>query len=56
VLTFSAPDGPSFFGPVVSRVPRGREAVELWDATERLASFDGFAELKRALRETPQFP
>jgi hypothetical protein len=55
VLTFGAPDGPSFFGPVISRVPRGPEAVELWDATERLAGFPGFAELKRALREPPQF-
>jgi hypothetical protein len=55
VLTFGAPDGPSFFGPVISRVPRGPEAVELWDATERLAGFPGFAELKRAVREPPQF-
>jgi hypothetical protein len=56
VLTFAPPDGPSFFGPVISRVPRGAEAVELWDAVERLARFPGFAELKRALREPPQFP
>jgi 2-hydroxychromene-2-carboxylate isomerase len=55
VLTFGAPDGPSFFGPVISRVPRGEEAVELWEATERLARFPGFAELKRSLREPPQF-
>lgn len=56
VVTFGPPDGPSFFGPVISRVPRGAEAVELWDATERLARFPGFAELKRALREAPTFP
>jgi hypothetical protein len=55
VVTFGSPDGPSFFGPVISRVPRGPEAVELWDATERLARFPGFAELERALREPPQF-
>jgi 2-hydroxychromene-2-carboxylate isomerase len=55
VLTLGAPDGPSFFGPVISRIPRGEEAVELWEATERLARFPGFAELKRALREPPQF-
>jgi hypothetical protein len=54
VLTFAGPGGPSFFGPVISRIPRGTEAVELWDATEKLASFPGFAELKRAVRETPQ--
>ena len=56
VVTFGPPDGPSFFGPVISHVPRGAEAVELWDATERLARFPGFAELKRALREAPTFP
>jgi hypothetical protein len=56
VVTFAAPDGPSFFGPVISRVPKGQEAVELWDATERLARFPGFAELKRTVREQPQFP
>jgi hypothetical protein len=54
VVTFSAPDGPSFFGPVISRTPRGEEALDLWDATERLARFPGFAELKRAVREPPQ--
>jgi 2-hydroxychromene-2-carboxylate isomerase len=56
VLTFAPPDGPSFFGPVISRVPRGEEAVALWEATERLARFPGFAELKRSLRESPQLP
>jgi len=54
ILTFAPPDGPSFFGPVISRVPRGAEAVELWDSVERLARFPGFAELKRSVRERPQ--
>jgi 2-hydroxychromene-2-carboxylate isomerase len=54
VITFAPPDGPSFFGPVISRIPRGQEALELWDATERIARFPGFAELKRSLREPPQ--
>jgi 2-hydroxychromene-2-carboxylate isomerase len=54
VITFAPPDGPSFFGPVISRIPRGQEALELWDATERIARFPGFAELKRSLRESPQ--
>jgi 2-hydroxychromene-2-carboxylate isomerase len=44
----------SFFGPVISRVPRGAEALELWDAVWRLAAFPGLAELKRSLRERPQ--
>ena len=54
VLTFAPPDGPSFFGPVISRVPRGTEAVELWDAVETLAHHPSFAELKRSTRERPQ--
>ena len=44
----------SFFGPVISRVPRGAEALRLWDAMWELATFEGFAELKRTLRERPQ--
>lgn len=54
VITFAPPHGPSFFGPVISRIPRGQEALDLWDATERIARFPGFAELKRSLRESPQ--
>ena len=54
VITFDPPDGPSFFGPVISRVPKGAEAVELWQAVETLARHRWFAELKRSLREPPQ--
>jgi 2-hydroxychromene-2-carboxylate isomerase len=54
IITFGAPGGPSFFGPVISRVPRGREAVDLWDAVVAVAKVPGFAELKRSLRERPQ--
>lgn len=44
----------SFFGPVISRVPRGDEALRLWDAVWEVATFPGMAELKRSLREKPQ--
>lgn len=47
-------DGKSWFGPVISRVPRGEEAVRLWDAVWQVATFPGLAELKRSLREPPQ--
>ena len=47
-------NGLSFFGPVISRIPRGAEAVKLWDSVTTLAAFPGFAEMKRSLRETPQ--
>lgn len=55
IITFAPPDGPSFFGPVISRIPRGEEAISLWESIERLGLFPGFAELKRAVRETPTF-
>jgi hypothetical protein len=54
IITFGPPDGLSFFGPVISRVPSDDEAVELWDAVTTLARFPGFAELKRSMRERPQ--
>ena len=56
IITFGPPNGPSFFGPVIARLPRGQEAVDLWEAVERLAHFRGFAELKRSLRDTLQVP
>src|SRR5215475_9259388 len=54
IITFEPPDGVSFFGPVISRIPSDEEAVPLWNAVLMLATFPGFAELKRSLRETPQ--
>lgn len=54
IIHFEPPEGVAFFGPVISRVPRGAEAVRLWDHVIELARFPGFAELKRSLREKPQ--
>jgi len=54
IITFAPPDGVSFFGPVISRIPNDEEAVPLWNAVLTLAQFPGFAELKRSLREAPQ--
>jgi hypothetical protein len=54
ILQFAPPDGPAFFGPVISRLPGPDEAEELWDHVVALARFPGFAELKRSLRELPQ--
>jgi Arc/MetJ-type ribon-helix-helix transcriptional regulator len=57
VLTFSpgAPDEASIFGPVIARVPRGEEALRIWDAMELLTRTPGFAELKRSQRDAPAF-
>jgi hypothetical protein len=54
ILQFRPPDGVAFFGPVISRLPKPEEAGPLWDNVLGLASFPGFAELKRSLRERPQ--
>jgi len=48
-------NGTAFFGPVITRIPRGEEAGELWDAAVRLASFPYFFEIKRTRTEAPQF-
>jgi len=55
VLSFSPPDGPSFFGPVINRAPKGAEALELWDAVWTLGNNPHFSELKRSTRGRPDF-
>ncbi len=50
-----AVNGTAFFGPVITRIPRGEEAGSLWDASVTLASFPYFFELKRSRTEDPQF-
>jgi hypothetical protein len=54
IIHFQSPDGVGFFGPVISRLPSEAEAVPLCDNVLGLASFPGFAELKRRVREWPQ--
>ena len=53
IVVFDPPDGPAFFGPVISRIPSDEDAIRLWDCVLELAQFPGFAELKRSLRERP---
>jgi protein-disulfide isomerase-like protein with CxxC motif len=48
-------NGVAFFGPVISRIPRGEEAGKLWDASVTFASYPHFWELKRTRTESPQF-
>ena len=56
ILHVDPPDGVAFFGPVISRRPSERDAVELWDHVLALARYPGFSELKRGLRERLQLP
>lgn len=48
-------NGTAFFGPVITRIPRGEDAGQLWDATVTLAGFPYFFEIKRTRTESPQF-
>jgi 2-hydroxychromene-2-carboxylate isomerase len=45
----------SLFGPVISTIPRGAAALELWDAVQTLARTKGFAEIKRSMRDPISF-
>jgi protein-disulfide isomerase-like protein with CxxC motif len=47
--------GASFFGPVVSPIPRGEDAGRLWDGVLLVAGTDGFFELKRSRTREPIF-
>ena len=57
ILTFrpGQADENSFFGPVIAQIPRGDQALRLWDAVEVIATTSGMAELKRSLRSKPIF-
>ena len=41
-------EGHAFFGPVISKAPRGEDAGRMWDAFVTLSAYDHFYELKRS--------
>lgn len=48
VIAVTGADGEriAIFGPVISRIPRGEQAAQLWDGTLLVAGVPGFHELK----------
>lgn len=48
-------NGTAFFGPVMTRIPRGEEAGKIFDAAVTLAGYPYFYEIKRSRTTRPQF-
>ena len=45
----------AFFGPVITPMPVGEEALRLWDGALLVASVPGFYEIKRSRTQGPSF-
>lgn len=48
-------DRVALFGPVITRVPKGDQALQMWDSFVGMAQIPGFWEVKRTRTERPEF-
>ncbi len=57
IIAFTADDGVKrgIFGPVMTQVPTGEQALRVWDSMHHFTTMDGFWELKRTRTERPEF-
>ncbi len=57
IIGFADTDGEqtAIFGPVITRIPTGPMALQLWDGMMAVATVPGFWELKRTRTENPEF-
>ena len=57
IIAWNRDDGKriGIFGPVITRVPKGADALKLWDGMMMMGDIDGFWELKKTRTERPEF-